>query len=159
MWCRARSDAGRGPLTGTTGGSGKSGESSGRPESYDGAVLRWLLDAVFPPRCAGCRRLGAWFCSRCALSVRPPPPLAVEGLDTVYAGALLTGPIQQAIHEYKYGPRPQLARALAAVAATAVVSRPDAVVPVPVLPTPNQELMTCPALLPGPAGILPWITC
>ncbi len=97
-------------------------------------MLRWLLDAIFPPRCAGCGRLGAWFCPRCASAARPPPRVAVDGLDAVYAGALLAGPLQRAIHEYKYRPRPQLADPLAAVVATAVVTRPDVVVPVPLHP-------------------------
>lgn len=97
-------------------------------------MLRWVLDAIFPPRCAGCGSLGGWFCSRCAGSVRPPPRGAVDGLDAVYAGALLAGPLQRAIHDYKYGPRPQLAAALAAVVATAVAIRPDLVVAVPLHP-------------------------
>lgn len=97
-------------------------------------MVRWLLDAIFPPRCAGCGRLGAWFCHRCAAAARPAMSEPVKGLEAIYVGALLAGPIQRAVHEYKYRPRPQLAGPLVALAAPAIVARPDLVVPVPLHP-------------------------
>lgn len=30
------------------------------------AALRWLLDAWFPPTCAGCEREGFWMCKKCS---------------------------------------------------------------------------------------------
>jgi ComF family protein len=94
-------------------------------------VLGRLLDALFPPRCAGCGRLGMWFCGRCQSAVEPVGTFQVEGLEVVHAGGVLTGPLQQALHAYKYRPRPQLAEALARIAARAVDSPGALVVPVP----------------------------
>jgi ComF family protein len=101
------------------------------PGRYVEYVLSRLLDALFPPRCGGCGRLGMWFCDRCQRAVEPVGPFRVEGLEAVYAGGVLTGPLQHALHAYKYQPRPQLAEALARIAARAVDSPVALVVPVP----------------------------
>jgi len=96
-------------------------------------VLERLLDAFFPPRCAGCGRLGSWFCPRCQAATPRASPLSLLGLDDFSAGAVLEGPLQRALHEYKYRPRPMLAGPLAGVLAHALTGKPvpDAVVPVP----------------------------
>ncbi len=75
-------------------------------------MIAALLDLVFPPRCAGCGRAGLAWCLTCAAAVRPLP---VRPLGTVVllAAASLEGRWQQAVHTYKYRPRPQLARMLA----------------------------------------------
>jgi predicted amidophosphoribosyltransferase len=71
-----------------------------------------LLDLIFPPRCGGCGLYGAAWCATCAAGLRPPPASALAGIPLVAAGRL-EGPLQQAIHTYKYRPRPQLASVLA----------------------------------------------
>jgi predicted amidophosphoribosyltransferase len=71
-----------------------------------------LLDLIFPPRCGGCGRLGLDFCEQCATALEPVPPTSLHGIPLVAAGRL-TGPLQRAIHAYKYRPRPQLAGRLA----------------------------------------------
>ena len=71
-----------------------------------------LLDLIFPPRCGGCGREGVAWCGRCAASVQPLPLTTLNGTPLVAAGRL-DGPLQRAIHTYKYRPRPGLARVLA----------------------------------------------
>ena len=71
-----------------------------------------LLDLIFPPRCGGCGRLGQDFCEQCATGLEPVPLSSLHGIPVVAAGRL-TGPLQRAIHAYKYRPRPQLAGRLA----------------------------------------------
>ena len=70
-----------------------------------------LLDLIFPPRCGGCGRHGQDFCDSCATAVQPVPVTSLHGIPLVAAGRL-TGPLQAAIHTYKYRPRPQLAGSL-----------------------------------------------
>ena len=101
-----------------------------------------LLDAVFPPRCAGCGRLGAHFCVRCVQRIAPvaPPWCASCGasvratvadnagtrgtlcadcrldplpLDGVRSAGLLVGPLRRAVHRLKYRGRIAVAPALA----------------------------------------------
>ena len=79
-----------------------------------------LLDLIFPPRCGGCGRFGAAWCPACAAAVRPIPPGTLAGIPLVAAGRL-DGPLQRAIHTYKYRPRPQLATPLAEPLHRAVV--------------------------------------
>jgi ComF family protein len=71
-----------------------------------------LLDLIFPPRCGGCGRSGAGFCPTCAAGPGPPSTGTLAGIPLVAAGRL-DGPLQRAIHAYKYRPRPQLASVLA----------------------------------------------
>jgi ComF family protein len=71
-----------------------------------------LLDSIFPPRCGGCGAYGAAWCSACAATVRVIPASPLVGIPLVAAGRL-EGGLQQAIHAYKYRPRPQLATELA----------------------------------------------
>jgi ComF family protein len=71
-----------------------------------------LLDLIFPPRCGGCGRDGVAWCDRCAAAVRPVPVTMLNGTPLVAAGRL-EGPLQRAIHAYKYRPRPGLALVLA----------------------------------------------
>ena len=126
-----------------------------------------VLDAVFPPRCAGCARLGAHFCERCAAQVRPvaPPWCASCGaslragwrsalcvdcfsdplpLDAVRSAGLLDGPLRRAVHRLKYRGRAGAAPALARLLRVAVDSigalPPDAVVvPVPLHSSRRRE--------------------
>jgi ComF family protein len=96
------------------------------------ALGAWL-DVVFPPRCAGCGRLGSHFCAACARSLRPVKPpwcdscgaSVVAGarcadcrLDPLPLGAVRSagafeGPLRQAIHRLKYRGRRAAAPRLA----------------------------------------------
>jgi len=80
-----------------------------------------LLDLVFPPRCGGCGRYGAAWCPSCADGLRPASATTLAGIPLVAAGRL-EGPLQQAIHTYKYRPRPQLASVLAQPLRRAIVA-------------------------------------
>jgi ComF family protein len=71
-----------------------------------------LLDLIFPPRCGGCGHHGSAWCASCAAGLRPAPASTLAGIPLVAVGRL-EGPLQQAIHTYKYRPRPQLASILA----------------------------------------------
>src|SRR5205809_1076258 len=86
--------------------------SSSRPEVS-------LLDLIFPPRCGGCGAYGASWCGRCAGRVPSLPPGTIAGIPLITVGPL-EGPLQRAIHVYKYRPRPQLATALAGCLEAAV---------------------------------------
>jgi len=70
-----------------------------------------VLDLIFPPRCGGCGREGVAWCDACAARVQPQPLATLNGMPLVAAGRL-DGPLQQAIHTYKYRPRPGLASVL-----------------------------------------------
>ena len=79
-----------------------------------------LLDLLFPPRCGGCGRYGAPWCPACAATLRVPFATTLAGIPLVAAGRF-EGPLQQAIHTYKYRPRPQLASLLAQPLRRAIV--------------------------------------
>jgi ComF family protein len=80
-----------------------------------------LVDLIFPPRCGGCGRYGQDFCEHCAAALQPVPVSTLHGIPLVAAGRL-TGPLQAAIHTYKYRPRPQLAGSLAQPLSQAAVA-------------------------------------
>ena len=80
-----------------------------------------LLDLIFPPRCGGCRRLGTTWCPACAQSIQPLPATLLDGVPLIAAGRL-TGPLQRAIHTFKYEGRTQLAAELARPLAAAAAS-------------------------------------
>jgi competence protein ComFC len=83
---------------------------------------RHFLDLLYPPQCPGCGRVGVLFCDRCrglvqaypagvcAYCARPQPAGGLcaacraigSPLDAVYPAAVFTGPIQKAIHAFKY---------------------------------------------------------
>ena len=116
--------------------------SSSRPGRSWRSARRALLDLLFPPRCAGCGRRGAWLCAACAARLAPlaPPwcarcgiPLAgpgatlcprcrVEGpfaLDHARAAYVFREPIRAAIHRFKYEGERGRAAHLAALTAAA----------------------------------------
>jgi ComF family protein len=112
------------------------------------AALGALLDLVYPPRCAACGEPAERepFCPVCASAVDPvpagcarcglpgPEPLCggcradPPSFDAVRAGGLLGGPLADAIHAFKYGGRPALARPLGAWLAAREPLPPDALV-------------------------------
>lgn len=124
------------------------------------ASMGWLgvlLDLVFPPRCAGCRRRGIWLCGPCVAALtRLGPPLCRycgrptggvqtcpdcwrhrPALDGVHSPYLFEGPLRLLIHRFKYRHGAHLAAPLAALlsAGDAVFLRPaDAIIPVPLHP-------------------------
>lgn len=77
-----------------------------------------LLDLVFPPRCAGCRGYGSAWCASCTRAVEPIVLTTLAGIPLI-AGGRFSGPLQQAIHTYKYGGRRELAALLAPLIANA----------------------------------------
>jgi ComF family protein len=102
-----------------------------------------LLDLLYPPRCAACREgLGSSaeepFCPICRGAVDPVPPgcalCGLPGPDPVCgaclaapppfvacrAAGLFGGPLADAVHAFKYGDRPALARPLGAWMAAAI---------------------------------------
>jgi ComF family protein len=107
-----------------------------------GAFARWVevvcrvIGALLaPPRCAACDELlpkRAVFCVSCARSVaRATPGPILAPLE--YGGAIKT-----AIHRFKYGDRPDLARPLAHLLLRVVQSRrlsSRTIIPVPLHPT------------------------
>jgi ComF family protein len=112
------------------------------------AVAAALLELVYPPRCAACGEGVASepFCGVCGEAVEPvpagcgrcgmpgPDPLCgacradPPGFDAVRAGGLFGGPLAEAIHAFKYGGRPALARPLGAWLARAAPLPPGAVI-------------------------------
>ena len=65
-----------------------------------------VLDLLFPPRCAGCRREGPYLCERC-LAGLPELPLVVStsvggALDAVLAPFPMDGVAREAVHRLKY---------------------------------------------------------
>ena len=123
-----------------------------------GRALDRVLDAVFPPRCAGCARLGANFCEKCVAQVAPVPPpwcascgVTLRGissvalcadcrldplpLDAVRSAGLLNGPLRRAVHRLKYRSRTGAAASLAGLlrgAAGQIGALPSDTVVVPV---------------------------
>jgi ComF family protein len=100
-----------------------------------------LLDLIFPPRCGGCGRYGAIWCKACAAGVRPVPAGLLGTIPLVAAGRL-QGPLQLAIHTYKYRPRPQLAAPLAEPLRRAILAAglsPPALTFVPLHPRRHRE--------------------
>jgi len=78
-----------------------------------------LLDLIFPPACGGCGSPGSAWCRRCASSLRRAPVNHLGAVPLIAAGQL-EGPFQQAIHTFKYRPRPVLAGWLARPLAQAI---------------------------------------
>jgi len=130
------------------------------------ATLAWL-DALFPPRCAGCGRLGSHFCPQCMASLdRLAPPwcdlcgqrLPASGRCAecraqplplvIRSAAVLQGPLRHAVHGLKYRGHTAAARDLAALLieparallleGLAEEERP-VVVPVPLHPARERE--------------------
>ncbi len=116
-----------------------------------------LLDLLFPPRCAGCRSPGTYFCVPCrnALRWQSPPACprcgrpvssAAAGapcsacqrdplpLDGIRSAVDFAGPARRAIHRFKYRADRALAPVLADIMLTAWQREPlpaDMVVPEP----------------------------
>jgi ComF family protein len=120
-----------------------------------------LLDLLYPPRCAGCGRGGAWYCALCRTLTRPVPqpycqrcgqPLtgsdcrscavSLPVVDAVRAATLFAGPIRQAIHRLKYSNLTAVAPALSQLLAETYQEAgwsADVIVPVPLYPARQRQ--------------------
>lgn len=84
-------------------------------------ILSPLLDLFFPPRCAGCGRLGTWFGEECQAKILPlelsgfVPLRSRSTLNGIRALGYFEGPLRKAIHALKYSGREPLAEALAQI--------------------------------------------
>ena len=139
------------------------------------AVRQSLLDLLFPPRCAICRRADVdWFCVACRSQIDKilPPlcdrcgrPLHTRAcpyceklplqIDGIRAMAFFEGNLRHAIHTFKYNNRPDLARVLGKMLSDYLCAHPlpaDAVTAIPLHPTRerargyNQALLLAQAL-------------
>lgn len=84
-----------------------------------GLVASYLLDLLFPPRCAGCGRVDTPWCDQCQARLdavpldtarrRPPPPL-----KAIVTTGIHTGYLQSLVQALKYDNAHTLAKPLAA---------------------------------------------
>jgi ComF family protein len=127
---------------------------------------RMLLDLIFPPRCAGCGRRGAWLCGACLSQVAPlAPPWCQQcgrpwpagqrrcrfcrqgdlaALDWARAAYPHSGAIRAAIHRFKYAGDLARAESLAALLTPLLAQAPASVslprvVPVPLSAVRQRE--------------------
>jgi len=102
---------------------------------------------LFPPRCAGCDAPGYWLCPSCIAQIEflqsswePTDELpSLRGLRSV---ARLSGPLQKAIHSFKYEGLRALASTLGAILSDGWEAAPravDVIVPVPLHPSRLRE--------------------
>lgn len=75
--------------------------------------LRWLVDLIFPPRCAGCGRVDTIWCARCRAEVNAIPLGAWVEMRDPLSGVAATGThqgkLQRALWALKYENMPELA--------------------------------------------------
>lgn len=107
---------------------------------YIHALARWFLDALAPPRCAGCdQEAAAALCEHCIelMSAVPLPPVRTGRHGRILAALPHSGPARRAVHAGKYRGRRSAITLLAAVTAERLAPElacsqpPAAVVPVP----------------------------
>ena len=75
-----------------------------------------LLDLLLPPRCGGCGALGALYCEACRGAIRrleEPDRARFKRLSRLRSAALYEGPLEKALHRFKYEGRRPLAGPLA----------------------------------------------
>jgi len=100
-----------------------------------------LLDLILPPRCGGCRKLGSWLCDRCRSRIRRlEEPLCrrcgvevastrnecgcrarLTSLTRLRSAVAYEGPIEVAVHRFKYQGWRRLAEPLALLLAERLV--------------------------------------
>ncbi len=96
-----------------------------------------VLDLVLPPRCGGCRRIGSWLCPECRSRIRRlVEPLCrrcgaevasardgcgcrarLTALTRLRSAVAYEGPVERAVHRFKYEGWRRLAAPLAALIA------------------------------------------
>lgn len=117
----------------------------------------FVLDLVFPRRCAGCGRLGDWLCAACRGGLVPIGEpvcgrcgragvvgpscsrcrVTLTAIDGIRAGYVLVGPARQAVHRLKYNGIAALAEPMGALLAAHLARQPlpsELLVPVPLHP-------------------------
>ena len=108
------------------------------------------LDILFPRRCVGCGRQGAFICPACldamprlasdpGFRAAPDDPAALDSLTAAFA---FEGVVRQAVHQLKYGHLRGLAPILATRLHAEVRERlpaADLIIPVPLHPTRRRE--------------------
>jgi ComF family protein len=100
-----------------------------------------VLDLLLPPRCGGCRRVGSWLCDRCRARIRRlEEPLCprcgveqesarrecgcrarLKSLSRLRSAVAFEGPIESAVHRFKYEGWRRLASPLAELVAERLV--------------------------------------
>lgn len=131
-----------------------------------------IIDLLFPPYCVACHRPSAWLCDDCLLAIEAiqPPVCSRCGLplgepqtagssvsickrcqrtplrlDRLLAYAFHSGPLRQAIHQFKYEDLRSLAGPLGELMLqgwAALASRdflPDLIIPVPLHPSRQRQ--------------------
>src|SRR5262250_1702820 len=95
-----------------------------------------LLDALFPPKCVGCKARGHWLCPDClrrierlseplcGVCLQPIAPWVAHGcrrnpasVSLLVAAGFHAGPLREAVHTLKYQGRHGIAATLAALLA------------------------------------------
>ncbi len=99
--------------------------------------MRVLLDFLLPPRCGGCRKVGAWLCERCRGRIRRlEEPMCrrcgvevpsarrecgcrarLKSLTRLRSAVAYEGPIEPVVHRFKYEGWRRLAAPLAQLVA------------------------------------------
>jgi predicted amidophosphoribosyltransferase len=103
------------------------------------SALASVRDVLIPPRCAGCRQPGGWYCVACRDSSESIARRS--GTLALVATGAHEGPLREAIHRLKYGDEPGPADELGSlvasrIAADLALGEPlDAIVPVPLHPS------------------------
>lgn len=103
-----------------------------------------LLDLLFPPRCAGCKRPGRWICPRCWRDVPwlPQGEIApAKGpLDAVRSVARFEGIAREAVHALKYENRHAISPMMGTLMAERVADLElDLVAPLSLHPSRRRE--------------------
>jgi len=101
-------------------GRGGNTEAARQPRSAWQRLGEALCNLLFPPQCVACGTHGSWLCSSCIARiefVKPPWVQAsliggISPLQGLRAAARLSGPLQKAIHSFKYKGLRALAPAL-----------------------------------------------
>jgi len=69
-------------------------------------MLEFILNLLFPKKCAGCNIEGDWFCADCVSRIEyyDPPFLRLQNgfLDGILIVAVFKNPLKEAIHAFKY---------------------------------------------------------
>lgn len=109
------------------------------------SMLDSLIELLFPPRCAGCARLGALLCPVCRAELVPYPEGShqlADALDQVRIAFIFQSPLREAVHEFKYRGVRRMSQPLGALLAAHLAARPlavDALLAVPLHPDRQAE--------------------
>ena len=60
------------------------------------------LDLLFPPKCVGCGKEGAYLCDVCIAESPKAPDVSGEGLETIIAPFQMEGAAREVVHRLKY---------------------------------------------------------